>query len=115
MTQQQTKVQTVINALTEDGWDHTEFAHTGGGCYAIRIMLGNPAVGDFSEILITGEDVFTLGDLTSDDDLGLAQWFVGSYNGSGDTEGEALIEEETREFDVVVAEIVATVNKFGGA
>lgn len=109
------KVQTVIAGLTDDGWVNVEFAHTGGGCHAIRLALGDPREHDWREILITGEDVFEYNDLTSDDYLGeLGQWFVGYYEGSGDVEAEALIEENGRPFAEVVAEIASAVNRLAG-
>lgn len=109
------RVQTVLDALKADGWANVEFANTGGGCHAIRLSLGNPSAGDWREILITGEDVFHASDLTSDANLGdLGQWFVGYYDGSGDLENEALIEEKGRPFAEVVAEIVAATNRLAG-
>ena len=98
------KVQDVMQALADDGFVNVEWAHTGGGCYAIRLPLGD-GEGDFSEIMITGEDVFSSYDYDSDEYVN-GEWFADRYNKGGDsvTDGEGVV------FTRDTAELIAAIN-----
>lgn len=64
-------VQSLIEALMSEGVD-AEWHNTGGGCYAIRIPFGISESHPYgtAEILVTDrEDVFTVNDYVSDDEV----------------------------------------------
>lgn len=103
------KVREIIAALKGDGWVNVEFAHTAGGVHAIRLDLGNRAEGDYSEILITDDDALGSWNLDSDDQI-VGDWWIGSYDGSGDAIGEIHAIENGRPMSEVLPEIVAAVN-----
>lgn len=87
-----TKVQALIDALRADGFVNVEWAHTGGGCYAVCIPLGDGTPDDMSQILITGEDVFYADDLDSDEQVN-GEWYADLYGPDGDstTEGRGIV------------------------
>ena len=108
------KVRQLLDALSEDGWANVEFAHTGGGCHAIRICLGAPEQEDWREVLITGSDVFHRSDLDSDDGLD-GEWHIGGYDGSGDPTVTAHYDAGDASWPILLPYIVATVNRVAEA
>lgn len=102
------KVQTVLSALLDAGYE-AEFAHTGGGCYALRVVLGDNTADDFSEVLVTDSDVFSIRDFDSDDEL-TGEWWIGAYRASGDPLSDELrVVEEVDSFATTVLAVVAAV------
>lgn len=98
------KIQDLIAALDRAGYS-PEFSHTGGGCYAIEIR---GQIGEY--VAITGDDVFNLGDLTSDDNLdGL--WAVGHYS---DDHGDPFSMVEIRDGLGYLGDVVAAVTRILG-
>lgn len=76
------KTQQVLAALRND-WPTAEWGHTGGGCYAIRVPLGDPSADDFAEVLVTDQEAFGGWQWETDEHL-TGSWWVGGYHGSGD-------------------------------
>jgi len=105
------KTQQIVAALKAEGWINTEWAHTGGGCYAIRVPLGDPQRDDFTEVMVTGEDVFFEQDWRSDDNLQTEDWYVGSYDQDGDYIGEPVRVKGTDDWPATLTRIVITVNR----
>lgn len=105
------KVQQILAALREDGWADVEFAHTGGGCRAIRISLGDYQREDFSEVLITGDDVLCGADYDSDEYLD-GHWWIGGYDGSGEpVDGvETHLYDDRQPWTETLAAIVTATN-----
>jgi hypothetical protein len=98
------KVRDLMQALKEDGFMNVDWAYMAGGCYAVRLSLGDPMENDFSEFLISnatpeprphGYDVaepFGRRDL-DDDDRVSGIWWLDRYNelGESETDGNGLI------------------------
>lgn len=97
------KVRRMLAALTEDGFVNVEFAHTGGGCYAIRIAWYGTHPG--GEYLVTAGDVFSFGDFDSDDHVG-DEWYVGFYSDE-DSGGREVFHAE----GASIADVVAAINR----
>ena len=102
------KTRQIVDALRANGWPNVEWTHTGGGCYAIALPLGDR--NDFSEVLITGDDVLIADDWYGDEYLD-GVWYVVGYDREGDAlDGAEWSCNEAGDWPMTLAEIVAVVD-----
>ena len=91
MTQTTSKVSQLTQALRGDL--PASFENTGGGCHAIVIDLGDSTRNDYTQVLITGDDVFYASDWDGDDDLDGA-WTIGAYDAAGELIASKTLRED---------------------
>lgn len=99
------KTQQIVAALDEALPYVVGFHPTGGGCYAIRVEVGDYTADDFREVMITDEDVFSARDWETDEHL-LGNFWIGAYNGSGDAINELVEVHERGDWPATLLKIV---------